>query len=78
MHWFLFARSTWAQLATVVAGATGEGAAMDSDLMVCVVSASHCGGMHDSRGRCTDLCSLGRRVLSQPLCCRERLVRALL
>jgi hypothetical protein len=44
----LFARSAWAQPATVVMpGTTAEGAALASVLSVGVGSASHCGGGHD-------------------------------
>jgi hypothetical protein len=45
--WPLFARSAWAQTATVVAGTTGEGAALASVRSVSVGSDSHCGGGHD-------------------------------
>jgi hypothetical protein len=40
----LFAWSAWAQSATVVAGATCEGDALGSVLLVGVVSARHCVG----------------------------------
>jgi hypothetical protein len=67
-----------AQPATVVAGTTDEGAALVFVRSVGVGSYIHCGGGHDRCGRCTDLCSLGRRGLSQPLWWRARHVRALI
>jgi hypothetical protein len=45
--WPLFDSSGWAQLATVVAGTTCDGAALASDRLVGVGSANHCGGGHD-------------------------------
>jgi hypothetical protein len=39
----LFALSAWAQPATVLAGSTGEGAALVSVRSLVVVSDSHCG-----------------------------------
>jgi hypothetical protein len=64
----LFDWSAWAQPATVVAGTIGEG-----DVLACVQSfgvgsTSHCGSGHDVGGRCSGLCSLGRRGFNQPLC----------
>jgi hypothetical protein len=47
LMWTLFAWLSWAQPSTVVAGKTGEGAAMTSVSFVVVVSNSHCGGGHD-------------------------------
>jgi hypothetical protein len=44
--WPLFAWLAWAQPATVVAGTTGEGVVLASDLLVGVGSASLCGGGH--------------------------------
>ena len=43
----LYDRSAWAQPTTEVADTKVEGAAMDSDLLVCVFSACHCVGVHD-------------------------------
>jgi hypothetical protein len=62
----------------VVAGTTGEGAALASVRFVGVGSASHCGDGYERRGRCSGLCSLGRRGPIQPLCLRARQLRALL
>jgi hypothetical protein len=45
--WPLFARSEWAQAATVVAGTKNEGAVLASIRSVGVGSASHCVGGHD-------------------------------
>jgi hypothetical protein len=45
--WPLFAWSAWAQPATVVAGMTGEGAALTSGCLVGVGSDIHCGGGND-------------------------------
>jgi hypothetical protein len=73
----LIARSALVMPATVVAGTIGEGAALASDRLVGVDSASHCGGGNDRRGRCPGLCSLGRRGHSQPMSRRAREVRAL-
>jgi hypothetical protein len=77
MLWPLFARLVWSQPATVVAGTAGEGVALASVCSFGVVEASHCGGVHDRWGRCSGLCSIGRRGLSQPLWWRARQVRAL-
>jgi hypothetical protein len=54
-----------------------EGAALASVPSVGVGSGIHCGVGHDSRVRCSGLCSLGRRRLNQPLGCRKRKVRTL-
>jgi hypothetical protein len=59
--------SAWAQPATVVAGTTDEGAPLASVRLVGMGSARHCGKEHGSRGRCSGLCSRGRRGHSQPL-----------
>ena len=53
--WSLFACSGWAHSATVVVGTTGECAAMVSVLLDGVGCAIHCGGGHDSLGRCSGL-----------------------
>jgi hypothetical protein len=42
--WHLFDSSAWAQLATVVAGMTGEEVVLASVRFVCMGSAGHCGG----------------------------------
>jgi hypothetical protein len=78
LFWPLFAWSSWAQPATVEAGAKSEIVALASIRSICVVSTSHCCGRHDRRGRCFGLCSLGRRGLIQPLWWRIRQVKALL
>ena len=62
--WPLLARLAWAQPQTVVAGTSGEGAALASVLLVGLGSASNCGGVNDMSERWADLCSLGRRGLS--------------
>jgi hypothetical protein len=62
----------------VVAGTTGEGAALASFRSVGVGSASHYRGGHGRWVRCSAICYLDRRRLSQPLWWRERQVRALL
>jgi hypothetical protein len=64
--WPLFARSAWAQPATVVAGTIGEGPALASVRLVGVGSASQCGG---GNYKCK---------LRQPLWRGSRQVRALL
>jgi hypothetical protein len=46
--WPLFARSAWAQSATVLAGTTSEAAALASVRLVGVGSTSHCGVGHYS------------------------------
>jgi hypothetical protein len=74
----VFAQSAWAQIATAVAGTTGEGAAVASVLSVGVGSASHFGSELDSLGRWSGLCSLGRRTFSKPMGTRAKDVRALL
>jgi hypothetical protein len=95
----VFARWSWAQPATVLAGTTGEGAALASFRSLSVGSAFHCGGghyslasvryvgmgsashcgdWHDRRGRCSGLCSLGRRELKLPLWWRAPQKMALL
>jgi hypothetical protein len=76
--WPLFALSWWAQPATVMEGTTGEGAGLDTVRSVVVDSASHCGGGNYRRGRCSGLCSLGRRGHSQLLRWRARQLRELL
>jgi hypothetical protein len=48
LFWTLFARSTFAQPATVVAGTTGEGAALATVRSLGVGSDSHCGAGHDN------------------------------
>jgi hypothetical protein len=65
--WPLFNRSAWAQSAIVVAGTTGDCATQASFRSVGVGAASHIVGGHGWRERCSGLCSLGRRELSQPL-----------
>jgi hypothetical protein len=50
---------------------TGNGAILCSVLLVVVGSNSHCFGMHDRRGRCCGLCTIGGRGLSQPLWSRN-------
>jgi hypothetical protein len=55
-----------------------EGYDLESVRSVGVVSASLGGGVHDRKGRCSGLCSLGRRGLRQPLWWRARQVGALL
>jgi hypothetical protein len=45
--WPLFPQSACAQPATLLAGTTGEGAALASVRLVGVGSDSHCGGGHD-------------------------------
>jgi hypothetical protein len=50
-----------------MADTTGEGTDLAYVLSVVVRSASHCGVVHDMCGRCSGLCSLCRRGLSQPL-----------
>ena len=72
----MFYRSAWAQPTIVVSGTKCEGAAMTSARSVGVGLASHCGGGHDRSGRCSVLCSLGRRGLRQPLWWQKRQVRA--
>jgi hypothetical protein len=62
----------------VVARTTVEGADLASVRLVGVGIASNYGGWIDRKGRCSGLCSLGRRGLSQPLWWRERQLRALL
>jgi hypothetical protein len=59
--------SEWAHPVTVVAGTTGEGAALVSVRFVGVSSASHCGGGHYRLDLCSVLGSLGRHGLIQPL-----------
>jgi hypothetical protein len=76
--WPLFVRLGRSQPATVVAGTTGEGAALAFVRSVVVGSATHCGGGNHMIGRCTGLCSLGRIWPSQPMWWRARKVRALL
>jgi hypothetical protein len=76
--WPQFAWSACAQLETVVAGTKCEGAALASVRLFGIDSASHCSGGHDRCGRCSGLCSLVRRGLSQPLWWRSQQVRALL
>jgi hypothetical protein len=44
--WPVFARSAWAQAATVLASTTCEGAVLSCFRSVDVGSASHCGGEH--------------------------------
>jgi hypothetical protein len=61
-----------------VAGTIVEGADMASVRLIVVRSTSHCGCVHDRTGRCSGLCSLVRRGLSQRLLCRTRQMRALL
>jgi hypothetical protein len=51
----------------VLASTTVEVAALDSVRLVGLGSASHCGGGHDSSGRCSRLCLLRRRDLSQQM-----------
>jgi hypothetical protein len=46
--------------------------------LLCMVSESHFGGVHDMRGRCTGLCSFGRRGLREALWWRARQLIALL
>jgi hypothetical protein len=65
------------QPATVVGDTTGDGAALVTVRLVGVITASHGGCGLDRRGRCPGFCFLGRRGLNQPLCWRERQVRAL-
>jgi hypothetical protein len=79
-HWLwpLFARSAWAQPATVVAGTTRESAARASVHSVGVGPASHCGGGHDRWGRCFCQWSPGRRGIREHLWRRSHQVRALL
>jgi hypothetical protein len=55
-----------------------EFVALASDRSFGVGAASHCGGGHDRRGRCSGLCTLGRGWLSQLLWWRSQQVRALL
>jgi hypothetical protein len=76
--WPLFSRSEWAHPATAVAGTTCHFAALSSVRLYGVGPASHYGGGNDGRGRCSGLCLLGWRVLSQPLWWRKRQVKALL
>jgi hypothetical protein len=64
--------------ATVVADTTGEGAALASVRLVGVGPASHCGGGHNRRGRCSGLCSLRKHGFKQAPWWRARQVRALL
>jgi hypothetical protein len=45
--WPMFAGSAWALTANMVAGTTGEGAALASVPSVGVGPTSHCGGGHD-------------------------------
>jgi hypothetical protein len=52
----LFPRSAWARPATVLAGTRDKGAALSSVRAFGVGSASHSGGGHDRRGRCSGLC----------------------
>jgi hypothetical protein len=54
------------------------GAALDSGGLVDVGSASHIVVGHDRRRHCFGLCSLGQRVLNQPLYWRARQLRELL
>ena len=76
--WHLFARSAWDHPATVVEVTNGEGAALTSVRFVGTGKNSHGGGGPDKKGRCSDLCSVGRRRSSQPLWWRARYARALL
>jgi hypothetical protein len=62
----------------VEAGTSGEGAALASFPLVVVGTASYSFGGHDMGGRCSGLCTVGRRRLSQTLCLRARMVSALL
>jgi hypothetical protein len=66
------------QTATVDVVTTGEGAILASVPSVGVGTANHCVGGNDRLKRCSGLCSLGRRGLSQLLCWRARQLRALL
>jgi hypothetical protein len=62
----------------VVAGTTGEDAALASVRSLGFGSASHCGVGNDRSGRRYDLCSLGWRGLKQPMWWRKRMVKTLL
>jgi hypothetical protein len=68
--WPLIVLTACAQPATVVAGTTGEGATLASFRLLGVGSTTECGGVHDRSGRCSGLCSLGGRGLSNPMCWR--------
>jgi hypothetical protein len=63
----MFDWSALAQPAIVEVGTTGECAALASDRLVGMGSDSHCDGGYDRRRRCSGLCSLGQRGVSQPL-----------
>jgi hypothetical protein len=65
--WPLFARSAWAQAASVVESTTDEDASLASVRLVGEGSASHCGGGNVKLELCSGLCSIGRCGLSQPL-----------
>jgi hypothetical protein len=65
--WFVLAWSAWAPIATMVAGTSGEVAALTTVRSVGVGSASHCDSWHAWRERWSGLGSLGRHGLSQPL-----------
>jgi hypothetical protein len=60
------------QPATVVVGTRVEGASLISVRFIGEGSASHSGGGQDKRGRWSDLCSIGRRGIIQPLWWRVR------
>ena len=64
--------------ATIVAETTGEGTALVSVRLVDVGSASRCVGVHDKWGRCSGLCSLGRRGLKTTLCWQAQELREML
>ena len=57
---------------------TVKGVALASVRSVSVGSASHCGGGHVICGRCSSLCSLRGRGISQALLWRARQVMAVL
>jgi hypothetical protein len=59
--------SAWAQTCTVVVNTSCEGAGLASVRLVGVGTANNYGGAYDISGRCSGLCSLGRRGLRQPL-----------
>jgi hypothetical protein len=76
--WPLFAWYAWDNPANVVAGTTGEDAALASVRSAGVGSASHCGGEHDRCGLLSGLYSAGRRGIKTTLWWGPRQVRVLL
>ena len=76
--WPLFSRSACAQPDNVVKGTSCEGDDLISVRSVGVVSASQCGCGQERSGRCSGLCSIGRRGARQTLLWRAHQVSAVL